>query len=505
MVCPGVVRKAAKLVPTVLQALALVVFIHVVGQGLLTRYGSARYRFSNRYQGAAAGFSNNKVSKVIKYIDKNIPRYSPKPVHSKNKGKQKEVVTRPSTTSTTPAPPPPLAELEKEQQKRVTTLREGCTKYGMGQGEGKGGQEAQEMLEWFEKQKVPRRPLWQNLICSKEHRMSLCPVYKSASTFLLKKFLLIAPSGKYDKESVNHLEAQANVLARKEFGYLDSWTQYPDFTSNGTSIIFVRHPFERLLSAFRDKLEDPGVQGKKFNEYYYNKYGRRIVMHFRKHSVTGPTWKYPRFDEFLDYLLSKDLRYDDEHWSPYYKECTTCNINYTFVGHFETLYWDIHLLANKTGLTSKWDDKSDYFQSSTYRAVSEEYFATVDKDVIRKLYQRYKLDFELFGYSPDDYIKMGKPGPDDVVEEPVKTQDDAVSPEAKDKSIAQSEGKMDTDIGEIDSAHNSDSDKAISEEIVDEKLLIVLPEKVSKDENAEISNEVAVDEENMVVDDPKIK
>ena len=32
MVCPGVFRKAAKLVPTVVQALALVVCIHVVGQ-----------------------------------------------------------------------------------------------------------------------------------------------------------------------------------------------------------------------------------------------------------------------------------------------------------------------------------------------------------------------------------------------------------------------------------------------------------------------------------------
>merc|ERR1712037_340815 len=109
-------------------------------------------------------------------------------------------------------------------------------------------------------------------------------------------------------------------------------------------------------------------------------------------------------------------RYDDEHWSPYYKECTPCHINFTFVGHFETLYWDLRLLANKTGL-AQWDDKTDYFQSATHRKVSEEYFATVEKEAIRKLYKRYKLDFELFGYSPDEYIKMGKPGPDDIVEE----------------------------------------------------------------------------------------
>ena len=32
---------------------------------------------------------------------------------------------------------------------------------------------------------------------------------------------------------MQHLEAQANVLARKEFGYLESWTKYPNFTTNG--------------------------------------------------------------------------------------------------------------------------------------------------------------------------------------------------------------------------------------------------------------------------------
>jgi len=446
-VCPGVVRKAAKLVPTVLQALAFVVCIHVVGQGMLARFGPAKYRFSRNYQATGLGFGSNKVSKVIKYIDKNIPRYKPPKNAKGGKGKGgASKGTTASTTSTTPPPPPPLTELEEEQKRRMITLKETCSKYNIGEGRrelSNGEQvsvEAEEMTSWLQRQSVPKKPLWQNLICSKEHKVSICPVYKAASTFLLKKFLLIAPSRSYDKESVQHLEAQANVLARKEFGYLDSWTKYPNFTTNGMTMIFVRHPFERLLSAFRDKLEDPSVQGHKFNEYYFNKHGRRIVMHYRKNhnAITGPTWKYPRFSEFLDYVLGKDLRYDDEHWSPFFKECTPCHINFTFVGHFETLYSDLHLLANKTGL-AQWDDKNDYFQSATHRKVSEEYFATVEKEAIRKLYKRYKLDFELFGYSPDEYIKMGKPGPEDIVEEPLAKEESKSEGSKEEVAVAENE------------------------------------------------------------------
>ena len=102
----------------------------------------------------------------------------------------------------------------------------------------------------------------------------------------------------------------------------------------GTSIIFVRHPFERLLSAFRDKLEDPSVKGRRPNDYYYNKHGRKIVMHYRRKKVRGPNWKYPRFAEFVDYVLGKDVRLDDEHWSPYYRDCTPCHINFTFIGQY---------------------------------------------------------------------------------------------------------------------------------------------------------------------------
>jgi hypothetical protein len=41
------------------------------------------------------------------------------------------------------------------------------------------------------------------------------------------------------------------------------------------------------------------VKGRPFNEYYYNKYGRKIVMNYRREKITGPTFKYPRYPHTL--------------------------------------------------------------------------------------------------------------------------------------------------------------------------------------------------------------
>jgi len=413
MAVPGFVRRIIKSFPSIIQAVALVALFHLLSQGLIGKFGGARYRFSKNQYG---NFGSDKVQKVIKYIDKNIPKYQPNQNHVKGKGKKTTPTPR-STTSTTPPPPPPLADLQEEQQRRVQGLHDTCNRLQLEKAE---NSELTELEDFLRRESLPTKPTWQNLLCSKEHNLTYCPLYKSASTFLLKKFLLISPKEKYDKESVKRLEVQANILARKAFGYLDSWDQYPQFTKEGTTFLFVRHPFERLLSAFRDKLEDPSVQGKRFNEYYYNKYGRRIVMHFRKEKITGPSFKYPRFHEFLEFLLSRDLRYYDEHWAPYFIGCSPCHVPYNFIGHFETLYWDMHLLANKTNLVGKWDDPNDYFQSSTYLEVSKKYFSLVDRDIIRKIHKKYKLDFDMFGYTPDEYIAMGKPGPDEVEETSLK-------------------------------------------------------------------------------------
>ena len=51
-----------------------------------------------------------------------------------------------------------------------------------------------------------------------------------------------------------------------------------------TSFIVVRHPFERLVSAFRDKLERKHTPSY-LNDFYYKSYGKKIVQKWRQKAL----------------------------------------------------------------------------------------------------------------------------------------------------------------------------------------------------------------------------
>ena len=38
--------------------------------------------------------------------------------------------------------------------------------------------------------------------------------------------------------------------------------------------------------------------------------------------------------------------------------------------------------------------------------LARKYFSELDIDTVTRLYNLYKVDFEMFGYSPDNYIKL---------------------------------------------------------------------------------------------------
>lgn len=51
---------------------------------------------------------------------------------------------------------------------------------------------------------------------------------------------------------------------------------------NTLKLIVVRHPFERILSAYRDKLENSQIGREHGTLHFYNTYGQPIVSRYRQ-------------------------------------------------------------------------------------------------------------------------------------------------------------------------------------------------------------------------------
>ena len=57
---------------------------------------------------------------------------------------------------------------------------------------------------------------------------------------------------------------------------------------------------------------------------------------------------------------------------------------------------------------SLWPGKLNYSSGGKTEELAKKYFSQMRKEDIEKLYEMYFLDFEMFGYSPEDFIALGK-------------------------------------------------------------------------------------------------
>lgn len=163
---------------------------------------------------------------------------------------------------------------------------------------------------------------------------------------------------------------------------------------NYTKAMFVRHPFERLVSSYVDKTLGPPEFTKWFYETYWNKI---LGQDVNKRNVTFP--------EFVEFLLREPMEDSDEHWAPYHLMCEPCLFDYDIVGKLETGNRDFRLLFSRVGiksqevrLTNTRADIKVQFRSA------KEYFAELNFSTVMRLYERYFYDFELFDYDFRDYL-----------------------------------------------------------------------------------------------------
>lgn len=251
------------------------------------------------------------------------------------------------------------------------------------------------------------------IFVSDKHKILFCQTPKVGNT-QWKKVLIVLngafPSVEEIPENIVH-DHEKNGLPR-----LSSYSP-PEVTQRLSSyfkFLIVRDPFERLISAFKDKF----VLNPRFEPWYKHdiapaiirKYRRIHRDHDREEEEHGAGL---RFDDFVRYLgdsegrgrLDRQFGAHIIHWVTFSELCAPCEIRYDVIGHHETLEQDApHILKRAliNGLVTYPHIPPGITKYN--RTKVQRYFRSIGKRDVRRLYSRYRGDFELFGYARPDFL-----------------------------------------------------------------------------------------------------
>ncbi|XP_031414776.1 carbohydrate sulfotransferase 10 isoform X2 [Clupea harengus] len=249
-------------------------------------------------------------------------------------------------------------------------------------------------------------------VCDKQ-KILFCQTPKVGNTQWKK--VLIVLNGKYSKvedipEDMVH-DHEKNGLPRlsslKENEIRERLDTYFKF-------FIVRDPFERIISAFKDKF----VKNPRFEPWYKHDIAPAIIRKYRKihrdpddsssHEAPGL-----RFEDFVRYLgdVSGQKRLNRQfgphviHWVTYVELCAPCDISYSMVGHHETLDRDAPYILKAAGIEHLVSYPTIPPGITLYnRTKVERYFSGIGKRDVRRLYERFQGDFNLFGYPRPDFL-----------------------------------------------------------------------------------------------------
>ena len=173
------------------------------------------------------------------------------------------------------------------------------------------------------------------------------------------------------------------------------------------SFVIVRHPFDRLFAAYRNKLLDPHVRG------FREQIGSSILRMFRtglsqKEYASG---KNVSFTEFVNYIIARHDKQTfwqlNEHWQLINKLCSPCMMKYNYIGKMETLEDDAEAILKQLGLENeiKYPSHDGSYHHKT-EDVMRSFYSQLPESTIRKLYEVYKEDFLAFGYNISNFLNV---------------------------------------------------------------------------------------------------
>uniref|UniRef100_A0A3P9HKS2 Carbohydrate sulfotransferase n=1 Tax=Oryzias latipes TaxID=8090 RepID=A0A3P9HKS2_ORYLA len=243
-----------------------------------------------------------------------------------------------------------------------------------------------------------------NFIVDDKHGIIYCYIPKVACTNWKRTLVALNYSEPYpDPMSFEHNW----VHDSERFQYLNDFPKIDVYLfllqaklKHYTKFMFVRDPFVRLISAYRDKMLN-------YNQYFYEGYVRLILLLYKKqtkmtynHKVAKKEGLQPSFYEFIQYILDPRTEKKEPfepHWRQMHRLCHPCLIEYDFVGHQESLQEDAQELLKMLKLEDDIKFPPSYENMTSGNSVMD-WFQSVPLEDRRMLYRIYEKDFLLFGY-----------------------------------------------------------------------------------------------------------
>ncbi|KAK4311224.1 hypothetical protein Pmani_017258, partial [Petrolisthes manimaculis] len=292
---------------------------------------------------------------------------------------------------------------------RVQHVKETCRKYGL------------------DKLTSTNQPnAWEFLI-NKQHGLAWCNVFKAASSTWIYNFNLLA--GYTETELMQAKEAPIN-LARKRYPRPSVRELQELFNTTHPPLTFMiaRHPLERLVSAYRNKILSgnryysrlyhtvlksypelgPGIQT---NAYSSIGGGGAGGAGSKIKARTHPRTTVPSFPQFVQYLVDQHRQGVklDEHWTPVNTFCTPCLVPYDVYAKVETLEEDGNYIIFTAGINDVIKPKRiNRSQDQPTDQVADKFLCQLTKTQMEGLLQLYKYDIELFQYDVEKYVECTK-------------------------------------------------------------------------------------------------
>ncbi len=222
-----------------------------------------------------------------------------------------------------------------------------------------------------------------------------------ASTNLKRLMLILSGAVKTD-----NLSSISRLMVHEEnpMSKLDAFN-LTDIIQNGlgnfTKIIFVRHPFERLVSAYQSKL----VRNNDNSSTYYKSVARKIIHQYRQQQSNrfllqndNDVVTFPEYVNFIVDEWKNGSKWMDVHWTPISDLCLPCTMQYDFVGKFETLNEDVELMLRKLNE----NDLSWLFTSNKRQPRAtllwKQLMEKLSYEQLNNLNSMFADDFRIFGY-----------------------------------------------------------------------------------------------------------